>query len=326
MTIETYEITNHQEWLNLRMRDVTASRDIAAICGVHPTISPMHVYAEKKGHIERQADSNIMRRGRWMQPAIKEAWADEVPGITLTDCRHYYRDSELRIGATPDFLAMDETGALGVVDGKTIALPEFKRKWCEDYETDFEGDGGTISIVENIVPPIEIQIQLLVQAKLMRASFAKIGAFVVSSYGADLYPVDVLIDNAAAWDFVKTRVARFWEYFDAGEPPPVTPALDKEALAALYPTDAGPVLDLTGDTHVRYLLAEWQANKAVATELGERLKPTKARLAELGNEIKAVMGLSGLARAGDFEISCKLQHRKAIAATSFRVLRIKEKI
>ena len=59
-----------QQWLELRMRDITAS-DVGAVCGVSPyrNNSAAKVWALKKGLIPPDEETSRMRAGRWFEPA-----------------------------------------------------------------------------------------------------------------------------------------------------------------------------------------------------------------------------------------------------------------
>lgn len=95
-------ITSRAEWLELRRQDVTAS-DIAAVCGVHPERSALQVYLEKvHAPLGADNDNKLMRRGRWLEPAVIAAVRDQHPDLDARAEGFYLRSPSLRIGATPD--------------------------------------------------------------------------------------------------------------------------------------------------------------------------------------------------------------------------------
>jgi hypothetical protein len=314
-SVDLRKPADRELWLELRRRDITAS-DVAAICGVHPKRTPMTVYAQKLGKLET-GDSNIMRRGRWMEPAIIAALADERPDLTVWQPRSYIRDSELRIGATLDFSANDRDGKHWIIEGKIVAKPEFLKHWVDV----FEDRGGLVSGAV-AKAPLWYELQALTQAKLRKADRAMIAALIVDTYSADLEPIDVPIVDSA-WDVVKTRVADFWARFDAGEMPDLNPALDAEALDALYPSDDGAALDLSGDPEAAGLVMEWDSLASHIKAVDAAQQPNADRIKEIKTELQAKFGNAAVIRLPGWQVTYKTQHRKAIDATSFRVMRRK---
>ncbi len=174
-----------------------------------------------------------------------------------------------------------------------------------------------------IVAPLHYQFQVLTQVKLAGLDWAMIGALAVDAYKAHLYVVDVeLVDSA--WEFIKARVADFWERFDSGRTPDLTPALDAKALAALYPVDNGQTVDLTGDPEAKRLLSEWESEEAILKAAKKQIKPHEERLREIKNQFKAKLGANETGLVNGYHVSWKTQHRAAVAATSFRVIRKKK--
>ena len=93
------------------------------------------LYAEKRGTEFVQEDTKAMRRGRWMEPAVAKAVEEMRPEWTLEPARHYLRDPELRLGATPDFYIHGEIhGRLGILEAKTVAPSVYARDWADGIE------------------------------------------------------------------------------------------------------------------------------------------------------------------------------------------------
>ena len=129
MTVERIPIADRPSWLAMRSRDLTAS-DIGAVAGLDKHKSAFRVYAEKSGLIPGAADNNIMRRGRWLEAAVVEALKDERPTWKLQRAGVYLRDPELRLGATPDAVAIDpERPGIGMVQIKVVSKPAYESGW-----------------------------------------------------------------------------------------------------------------------------------------------------------------------------------------------------
>lgn len=331
MTIDIIPIPEGQRFPPERKLDLTASRDIPAICGVHPYVSAMQVYAEKKGLVEAPAETGRMRGGRWFQPAVKEAFAEERPEMLLTDSTNYYRDSATRIGCTPDYFA--ETGKFAderefVIDAKFVSKQSWLRNWlCHEGEED---ESELIATAAPLIP-IYIQFQNLVQVHHTDAKRGMIGALVHDSFDEDypqLHALDLDLRGAfevgGTWDFIEECAAEFWRKFERNEPPAVMPRLDAQLLSKIYPRDDGPALDLSDNSDVRYLLSEIDRIKQAMQPQADAIKPLDVELKELRTSLKALMGFSQKARCGPWDITCKLIERAPVAAISYRDLRIKK--
>jgi predicted phage-related endonuclease len=120
MTIERIEITSREQWLALRKPDVTASV-VASLFGCHPYVSALKLYLAHSGVEFDEADNRVFRRGRLMEPTVALAVSEERPDWRIEKCDSYYRDPDLRLGATPDFLIHGDPRGLGVLQTKTAA-------------------------------------------------------------------------------------------------------------------------------------------------------------------------------------------------------------
>jgi len=63
------------EWLKARTTGIGGS-DVAAILGLSKWKTPLQVYQEKRGEIEPQADNDAMKWGRYLEPVVRQAYAD----------------------------------------------------------------------------------------------------------------------------------------------------------------------------------------------------------------------------------------------------------
>src|SRR5262245_52900443 len=129
MAIERYPvdpINRRAEWLSLRAHDLTAS-DVGAWLGVDPYRTPFAVVAQKLG-IEQVIETGLMRRGRWLESASLIALAERYPTWDIRPAGIYCRDTEVRLGATPDAIAEDpgEPG-LVAVQVKVVTRPSFEQ-------------------------------------------------------------------------------------------------------------------------------------------------------------------------------------------------------
>jgi hypothetical protein len=309
-----------ERWLDLRRRDIGAS-DVAAICGFHPNRTPMHVYAQKLGKLESE-DNNIMRRGRWLEPAILAALGEQRPDLRVWQPKTYIRDPELRLGATLDFVADDLEKCHWAIEGKVVARPEFLKHWIGEPIDEEPIDEDLRHAALEIRAPIWFQLQALTQAKLRKADKAAVAALVIDTWTAELEIAEVpLVDTA--WNFVKERVAAFWKRFDAGQPPDLDPARDARAIAALYPSDDGSEIDLSDNWKALGLIIEWDSLDEHRRAVNAVQKPNDDRIQEIKTSLRSMIGNAACARLPGWSVTLKTQHRKAVEATSYRVMRKK---
>ena len=66
-----------EDWLKARTTGIGGS-DVAAILGLSKWKTPLQVYQEKRGEIAPQADNDAMRWGRYLEPVVRQAYADET--------------------------------------------------------------------------------------------------------------------------------------------------------------------------------------------------------------------------------------------------------
>lgn len=301
MTVDIIAIENREQWLALRTQDVTAS-DVAAASGVSPYKTPLRLYAEKTGAIMGSEENAAMRRGRWLEPAGLFALQETEPTWTVRKAGVYLRDPDLRIGATPDFVAeIPDRPGLTNIQMKTVAARVFK---------EWEQPDGSIEV------PLHYQLQALTEAKLMGAEHAILLAFVTGEFSCDLHLIDVALPDSA-WERIKGDVAFFWRCVEAGTPPMVMPDRDGPTLKQLYKRESGEVLDLSADNALPALLAE-------RVTVMDRIKADEERKGQIETEVMARMKDASEASLPGFKITWKTQFTKGytVADREGRVLRI----
>jgi putative phage-type endonuclease len=300
--VETHIIADRTSWLALRTHDLTAS-DIPAVIGVDPYRTPLRVYAEKIGLVSGASDNDAMRRGRWLEPAVIEALRETYPDWEVRRAGVYLREPEIRMGATPDAVAIapDRPG-VGIVQCKVVSRPAFERNWP---------DGRA---------PLNYEIQTLAEAMLAAADWAMVAALVIDTYSAELVLHDVPRHQGAERR-IRDAVQRFWQAVDAGQPPAPIYSEDAEIVDALYPANVpGSSRDLSSDNMLPVLLAE-------RAEIKARMSADEARCKAIDTELKAKIGEAEEASLPGWKISWKAQHRRetVIPATTFRVLRVSDR-
>jgi predicted phage-related endonuclease len=291
----------------MRRQDVTAS-DVAAVCGVDRYRSPLKVWAEKTGAIPPQEDDANMRRGRWLEAAVIEATREERPSWDVRRAGVYLRDPTIRLGATPDAVAVDPAReGVGAVQCKTVRGDLFEQDWGR---TD---DGMAVA-------PLGYQLQTLTEAMLIGASWATIVVLVIGARGGAEFYEAPIVRHDAAEARIRRAVARFWAEIDAGRQPPVTYDQDADVVAALHPSDVGTEVDLSTDNRLPVILHE-------RAELAAQVRSLQGRVSEIETEIKAKIGPHERAHVPGWRISWASQARAGhyVPPSTSRVLRISKR-
>lgn len=306
--VERHIVTDRESWLQMRLRDVTAS-DVASICGVGYR-SALAVWAEKKQLVQPTGDNPILQRGRWLEPAIWTAVKERHPSWEIRAAKVYLRSPALRLGATPDALAVDpDRDGLVLLQGKVVAKPIFNRDWIVD-------NTGADPVV-----PVGYQLQTLTETMLVEAAnqqkiYPVLAALVVDTFTAELHMIPVQRHPSAERKVLET-VSNFWADFDAGRQPIVDPTQDHDTVKALYPHDNGATIDLSADNAIPALMDQ-------RAQLTTAISAAKARKDEIETEIKGKMGEASFAMiAGGRRLSCKLTKRAGyeVKPCEYRTLR-----
>lgn len=305
MPIRKRSRRNREEWLAWRKENINAS-EAGALLGVDKHRSRLTLYYEKTGVVE-SAETNAMRRGRWLEPAVIAATREMRPDWKIETVNNYYDDPDLRIGASPDaFFWMPGEKKHGVLQAKTVDYHELAN-WRDDEE-------GDVRI------PIPYQLQTgVVEAKLTGAAYAAVATLVVGRF-MDLIVLPVAW-HEESWHAIKTRTREFWELVKRREAPPVSPAVDAHLIKKLYPVDDGSELDLSSDNELPGLISQHQALKEALKPKRKRLKPMEDALDNIKTLIRAKMGDAKVAYAHGFELRLPTTERSASVS---RTLYIKD--
>jgi predicted phage-related endonuclease len=289
-----------QCWEAERPLNLNAS-EIAATFGVHSHMTLAQLVAGKRGLKGLGPDPQsplILRGNAFESVALQECLKRNPTWQAALNVNHYIH-GKLRIACTPDALATDPARpGVGVIQIKTKGRAIFKRDWS---------DG----------PPAETCLQTAQEMLLVNATW---GAVVVAVFGDFTWQTHVFMverNPAQEADLLETA-SKFWSAFDAGDHPVVDFERDGKLIALMYPQEKpGLVADLSGDNAVRELLERHEALKSAK-------KDVEGQLTGCESEIKLKLGDAERALVPGWNVSWKLQHRKAysVAASQSRPLRV----
>ena len=243
----------HDTWLQERRTGIGGS-DLAAILGLSKWKTPLQVWQEKRGEVAGTPDNDAMRWGRYLEPVVRQAYADQmgvevrVPPAMIRHPRHEWM--------------------IANVDGVTDEPRLFEAKTART--ADGWGEPGTDEIPQAYL--LQVQHYMAVTAIPVADVAVLIGGsdFRVYPISADAELQDMLIDAER----------EFWRSVQAGEPPePVSYAdviaryghssrtdrvmADAEVLAALQQLRELKVQE----KHLELATEQWRA--VVMKALGE---------------------------------------------------------
>jgi predicted phage-related endonuclease len=263
--VERHLIVTHAQWMDLRQHDVTASV-VGSLFGVHEYKSLFELWHEITGGPRVTKPPNeLMERGTDFEEAIAKRVGREHPEWKIRKARHYYRDSKLRLGATPDFLMTSRDGHRGILQVKTVNPYSFKRRWTET------------------IAPQWIILQTLTEMILTRSTWGIIVAAEIgdNTYRRHYYEVP---RNERAERRIKETVAAFWRAVDAGEVPKPDYVRDGALIAAMtMHAKKGSIVDLRTDNRMPLILSE-------RARLKDEIEKREAQLKALETEIKDKLG------------------------------------
>ena len=308
MTISSRPITDRQTWLDWRRQVVTASRICqlpAFDCSPFPKCTPLRLYAELRGVEFPDEDENkVMRRGRWLEPAVATAVGELRPDWQILPAREFLLDDELELGASPDFYISGDPRGIGVLQTKTVAPSVYARDW----------DGG-----KDV--PLWIVLQTLTECMLRDAAFGAVAALVVDAFNMDCV-IHEVPRHAPAEEKIRNEVRRFMADVRAGREPSPDFVRDGAMLRLLLPKEVpGTILDLSGNN-------EMPAKLARRAELCAEIKQHELEIEAIENQIRHLMGeAASIEGLPGWRVTWKTQHRVAyrVPEKDLRILRIQDK-
>jgi len=258
--IEQHAITDRKTWLQWRSQDLTAS-DIGAAAGVDRYRSPLRIFREKRGEVPAQEETGPMRRGRWLEPGVLFALREQHPTWHIMPAQQYLRDTENRLGCSPDAYAWIP-GEDGVVNVQLKVVSRFI------YDRDWPGINAPLSYI----------LQTVCEGMLIGATRSLLVALVDDGRNAFLAERTVP-RYPDAEQTIKRIAVDFWAAVEAGKAPPADYSKDAETINGMFPTaEPGTVVDLSGDNRLPELLVDRALLKAQAAEAEKRVDTIDAEI------------------------------------------------
>lgn len=250
-------MTTTQAWHDARRTGIGGS-DVAALLGLSKWKTPLAVYLEKLGEAPAQEDNSAMQWGRYLEPVIRQAYADRtgrevrVPTTLLRSAEH-------------DFMIAN-------VDGLTEDRRIFEAKTARSGAE--WGESGSDQIPQAYL--------LQVQHYMAVANF-KVADVAVLIAGSDFRIYEVPADEALQAMLIDAE-AEFWQRVQRREPPEPTSVADAVAKWT-HSVDRSVTATLEAQQAVEAL--RWIREQRAALDIDEEA-PKSVVLLEMGDAERLV--------------------------------------
>lgn len=275
MERQTFSDLNHEQWLQMREKDITSTQ-VAALFDCSPYTSEWDLYQLKRGLLDDSfVDNDRIKWGRRLEEAIAYGIAEDL-GLIVEPFKSYVRLPEHRIGSSFDFIITgitdkhdgDETyrslfkqHGQGLMEVKNVDGLVFRRDWTEHEDGSIEAP-----------PHIELQMQ---HQMLVSGITWAIGAPLIG--GNTPKPFYRMYDPDIG-EAIQLVVAEFWEKLEQGYDPAPNFQRDARSVIRMHRETNDEKVDMSDDG----LLAElcYAYEQASQDEL-EALKRKESLHAEI---------------------------------------------
>jgi len=279
MTREIIKITSEEQWLALRMKDITSTK-MAALLDMSPYSTAFEVYHAQRSGLQVPFDAtDRMRKGQRIEAYIANEIAI-LKGWEVRPIEEYIRIPELNMAASFDFEYTKPCGTVGIMEIKGVDYFQHKQNWDP---ADMEGGETT--------PYIEVQLQHQFEC----ADRYEEGVIVAATSIYDFHIYERKRDRefgAALRDTVKT----FWADVSAGNEPEPNFYRDGKVIDELYRNAGGEPVDMSDNSAFNALVAEYAALGIECSTFDKKRRAVKA-------EIHRVLEVDGGAFTDDFKVT-----------------------
>jgi len=238
MSIITIQTKTEQEWLDLRLVDITSTK-VSALFGLSPYITKFELWNRMKYNKVAEFESNErMKWGTVLEHTIAETVAKEQ-GWEARPMKEYMRDTELRAGSSFDWSIEGDNP--GILEVKNVDGLVYRNNWTETEA------------------PLHIEMQVQHQLMVSGRSYAYIAVLVG---GNELHLIERKRDEVVI-SRMREEIMKFWKSIDDNEPPEPDFQADAQFIAEVYGyAEPGKLFDARGNTRLDELMAEYKEANA----------------------------------------------------------------
>lgn len=294
LVFESLYPSSRIEWLSLRMGKLGAS-ELPALFGIHDHLSTYKLAALKRGLIEDENETKLMRQGRLLEPVavelLREKRPDSIFVHNVIPGGVWLFDEEHGVAATPD--CIERVGAIErLIQIKVVERSRFKEHWINEED-------------EHIAP-----MWTLMQSEIERIATgceeARVAALIVG------YGVDLVEFETPPWpgleDALIEAAADFWRRLQAGDE--FSPNVEKDGRLLrdllVRSHKPGAVVDLSNDNRFKWICVRDHILK-------EELAAIKKEREQIRTEAMAKMCSAEIAMiGGDIVGKLKIVHKPPV--------------
>jgi len=212
--------TDREAWLAARRSYLTAS-DAAAVLGHSPWRSRLDVWREKVEGVSTVVESERMRLGRLLEPAILARYAEDTTLRVAPNDQLHRAAAHPWLAATPDAFVYDATGKLaGLAQAKATS---------------------SVAAWHDGQPPLYYQVQAAVEMVVADAPWDDFPTLIA---GSD-YTCPRVERHVAAEEAIIDALAEFWHRFVLpSTPPPPTSDGDIKTYLSMVPARQRSIISL----------------------------------------------------------------------------------
>jgi len=249
---------SREEWLSVRGNGIGSS-DAAVAVGISPYKSPLELWLEKTNRQPAPdlSDNDAVFWGTTLEHIIANVYAERT-GAKVRKVNAVLQHPEyLFMLANLDRLVLHPTDGNGILEVKTAGL----------HSAPFWEEGV----------PDSYQCQVLHQLAVTGKEWCDVAVLIG---GQDFRIYRIIRDDAKIADLI-LREEQFWQCVVSDIPPAVDGSESSgKALASMYPSDKGDVLDCTEDPDMNKLFGEYWAYRQQRQAAEDQENLLKQRLQE----------------------------------------------
>lgn len=276
MSIEIIPVTDREQWLSERVKDVT-STEVSALYGLSPYKSEFELFHEKRdGVIVKLSPNERMTWGTRLESAIAHGAAEDM-GWNIAKLDVYMRQPDVRIGSSFDFEIKSSSDGPGILEIKNVDGLQYQRNWIDD------GSG-------NIEAPEHIELQIQHQMEVSGYSWCALVALV----GGNQIKVIIRNRDRDIGADIRDKVAAFWQRVAANQAPTANYFIDSQFIIKLHQR-ANDDECIEADAELQHLISEYHRFARESSDIKDLQDQCKARILErIGTASKVVTPFGSL--------------------------------
>jgi predicted phage-related endonuclease len=266
-------IENDAHWHDLRSRHVGGS-EVAALFGEHPHLTEFELWHRKKGNLPEPdlSDNERVFWGSVLEPAIANGVARKTGWGVFKVEEYYSALPDLGLGGSLDYMISAPGRGPGVLEVKNV-------DWL--VAKNWEGGQPPLSFM------LQIQSYLALTGWTWGCMAPLVGGNELRLFEYERRPTTIKI--------ICSKVANFWSSIAENSPPKPDFGYDLDAIMKLRTVEPGKIIDLTSNSRLHSLIAEYQEYSDRKRESERTIKADKA-------EICTIIGDADVAICGDYTV------------------------